>query len=272
MPASTRTASVAGLPTGGCDGCIAACTPPGARVQTMHADYMAAVLASGEGAAPSHAAAGHLLQVIPRKRAPAPEVTVPTTAGRARPGITVHRVRALPVLDVSTVDGMRVTTVPRVLLDMAPRLSSAELTRACHEAWIRRTRPEDVLACIERNPHKPGAAKLLHALGGDVTLSVLEDRFVALLRAHRLPPPRTNVDEAGDKVDCHWPDLDLTIELQSYRFHASRRAFEADIARRRRSNHVAFTYGDVVERPAQTIRELALNTPGNLDIVECDMD
>jgi hypothetical protein len=42
-----------------------------------------------------------------------------------------------------------------------------------------------------------------------------------------------------------------------YRFHASRHAFEADVARRRRSNHVAYTYGDVFERGARTAAEIA---------------
>jgi hypothetical protein len=111
-------------------------------------------------------------------------------------------------------------------------------------------------ACIARNPRKPGIAKLLRALRADVTLSVLEDAFVALLAAYDLPPARTNIDHRGDKVDCHWPDLGMTIELVSYRFHGSRHAFEADVARRRRSNHLAYSYGDIVERPAATAKEL----------------
>ena len=85
---------------------------------------------------------------------------------------------------------------------------------------------------------------------------MLEDGFLALLRKHGIPLPRTNIDVAGDKVDCHWPDRGLTVELLGYRFHASRHAFEADVARRRRSNHIAFTWGDVFERGAQTIAEL----------------
>ena len=48
----------------------------------------------------------------------------------------------------------------------------------------------------------------------------------------------------------------LTVELVSYGFHASRRAFEADVARRRRSNHLAYSYGDVVERSGRTAGEL----------------
>jgi len=103
-----------------------------------------------------------------------------------------------------------------------------------------------------------GIEKLRRALSSDVTLSKLESGFVALLRTHGLPLPRTNIDHHGDKVDCHWPDRDLTIELLSTTFHASRHAFEQDVARRRRSNHLAYTYGDVFERAAQTIADLRL--------------
>ncbi len=60
----------------------------------------------------------------------------------------------------------------------------------------------------------------------------------------------------GDKVDCHWPGHGLTVELLGYRFHATRQAFEADVARRRRSNHIAYTYGDVFERAGGTAAEL----------------
>ncbi len=153
--------------------------------------------------------------------------------------------------------GIPITTVPRTLLDLAPRLPPTELTRACHEAWVRhRTTPADIEACIARNPTKKGIQKLRRALGADVTLSVLEDGFVDLLKRHGIPRPRTNVDREGDKVDCHWPAHDLTVELLGYRFHASRRAFEQDVARRRRSNHIAYTYGDVFERGDATAAEV----------------
>ena len=89
-----------------------------------------------------------------------------------------------------------------------------------------------------------------------MTLSALEDGFLALLRAHGLPQPRTNIDVRGDKVDCHWPAHDLTVELLSYRFHATRQAFEQDVARRRRSAHLAYTYGDVFERAPATALQL----------------
>jgi hypothetical protein len=220
-------------------------------------DYMAAVLACGDASALSHHADAYVMRLLPGK-APPPEVTVPTLSGRSRPGIVIHRVQVLHPRDVCVVDGIPMTTVPRTLLDLAPVLDLAQLTRACHEAWVHhRTTPRFIEDCIERNPTKKGVAKLRAALGADATLSKLEVAFLALLREHGLPVPRTNISHAGDKVDCHWPALGLTVELLSYRFHASRRAFEADVARRRRSSHLAFTWGDVFERPAQTIAELA---------------
>jgi hypothetical protein len=219
------------------------------------ATYAAAVLASGDGAALSHNADAHILHLLPGS-AP-PEVTVPTTAHRQRPGIVIHRVRRLPAQDVTTLHGIPITTPARVLLDLAPRLSPKQLTRACHEAAIRHaTTPRQIEACIARNPDKKGIAKLRRALAADVTLSVLEDRFLELLEHHGLPLPRTNIDHRGDIVDCHWPDHDLTVELLSYRYHATRHAFEADIAWRRRSNHLPFTYGDIIDRGPQTVAEL----------------
>lgn len=57
-------------------------------------------------------------------------------------------------------------------------------------------------------------------------------------------------------MGCHWPKIGLTVELLSYRYHATRAACEIDVARRRRSNHLAFSYGDIVERGAATVAEL----------------
>ncbi len=223
---------------------------------SVDGEYMAAILAAGKGAVLSHRAAAYKLALL-RGAWPAPEVTVPTTADRGRPGIVIHRVSSLDVLDISVLDGIPVTVVPRILLDLAPTTSPMELTRLCHEAWVRHgCGPRSVEACIARNPSKKGAIKLRRALGADVTLSALEDGFLELLRAHQLPLPRTNVDRHGDKVDCHWPEHDLTVELVSYRYHATRHAFEHDVARRRRSNHVAYTYGDIYERGPRTIADL----------------
>lgn len=229
----------------------------GHEAPSLLGDLMAAMLAAGTGASISHESVAHLL-ALGCERPGRIHVTVPTLNGRARPGLVVHRVAALPMLDVAEHHAIRITTVPRTLLDLAPGWPERRLTRAAHEAWVRHgTSPVHVEACIARGPHKPGAAKLRRALGTDATLSALEDGFIALLVRHELAAPRTNIDVAGDKVDCHWPQYGLTIELHGYRFHASRQAFEADLARRRRSRHLAFSWGDVFEREAPTAAEVA---------------
>lgn len=219
-------------------------------------DLWAAVLAGGPGAVVSHRSAAHLLRIVPLGSR-LPEITIPTVAGRVRRGIVLHRVRVLASADTTTLHGIPITTPARVLLDLAPSLAPTALTRACHEAWIRhRVTPQHVDACIARSPTKKGAQKLRWALGADVTLSDLETGFLRLLRRQDLPLPRTNIDHAGDKVDCHWAHPGLTVELLSFRFHGTRKAFEDDVARRRRSNHIAFTWGDVFERGDRTAAEL----------------
>jgi predicted transcriptional regulator of viral defense system len=73
-------------------------------------NYMAAVLACGVGAVLSHRAAAYKLALL-RGAPPPPEVTVPTTAHRRHPGIVIHRVKTLHVLDTSTLDAIAITTV-----------------------------------------------------------------------------------------------------------------------------------------------------------------
>jgi hypothetical protein len=219
------------------------------------ADLAAAVLACGDGTRASHRSVLHARGVL-RQAPPKPEVSVPSPGGRRQRHILVHRAASFPVGDTVTFEAIRMTTIPRALLDVAPMLDPSQLCRACHEAWVRRVSPAQIEACIARNPHKPGAAKLRRAYGADATLSELETGFLRLLDRHGLPRPRTNIDLAGYKVDCHWPDHGLTIELYSYRFHESRWGFETDTTRRRRSRHVPFTWGDVFERGDQTAVEV----------------
>ena len=165
-----------------------ASTRSGHEAPSLLGDYMAAVLACGSGAVLSHRAAG-------ARHAPAAGQSAATGGHRADPlraRAAGHRhpprQGAAPAATSAWLHGIPMTTVPRTLLDLAPALDLAELTRACHEAWIHhRTTPRFVEDCIARNPGKKGAAKLRAALGADVTLSKLEDGFLALLREHGLP-------------------------------------------------------------------------------------
>ena len=94
-----------------------------------------------------------------------------------------------------------------------------------------------------------------------VTLSRLEKRFLALLKAADLPLPETNRPAGGRRVDCRWPAHRLTVELDGYRYHRSRYAWEQDRrrereARARGDEFRRYTYGDVSEDPRFMLAEL----------------
>ena len=94
-----------------------------------------------------------------------------------------------------------------------------------------------------------------------VTLSALERRFAWLVAGGGLPAPVMNLVAGGRRVDCRWPEHRVTVELDGYRFHASRHAWERDRRREREAyargdDFRRYTYGDVFEHPAQMLREL----------------
>lgn len=235
----------------------------GHRAPSTAVRYLAAVLACGEGAALSGRAAAHLLDLV-KGSPPQPEVTAPTQ--RRVKGVITHRARAgIDPRDVTTHEGIPVTTVARTLVDLAAVLPAAGLALVCHEAGVKhKTTPADVEAVLARRPRSRGAAKLRAILRGDVrvTLSALERRFLQRLREAGLPLPQTNRLAGGRRVDCRWPVHRLTVELDGYRYHSSRHAWEQDRrrereARARGDEFRRYTYGDVYEQPTFMLTELA---------------
>jgi very-short-patch-repair endonuclease len=74
--------------------------------------------------------------------------------------------------------------------------------------------------------------------------------------------PRTNRAVGGRRVDCGWPEQRLTLELDGYRYHNSRHAWERDGRREREARAKGdefrrYTYGDVFEDPRLMLRDLA---------------
>lgn len=233
----------------------------GHRAPSVDARYLAAVKACGGDSRLSGRAAGYLL-VLVRGDAPAPEVTSPTE--RRVKGVITHRSRCLLPEDGIVWRGIPATSVPWTLVDLAAMLSPGELARACHEAGVRyRTTPGHVEAVLRRRPTAPGARRLRRVLHGDVhvTLSKLEARFLELLREEGLPLPVTNRPAGGRRVDCRWPASRLTVELDGYRYHGSRHAWEQDRRRERQARARGdefrrYTYGDVFEGPRFMLAEL----------------
>jgi hypothetical protein len=245
----------------------------GHRAPTVEARYLAAVLACGNGALLSGSAAGHLWGLL-RGAAPPPQVLTPTE--RRVPGLATRRSRIIDPADGTTWRGVPITTVPFTLVALAGQLDVGELARACHEAGVlHRTTPRNVDAVLARRPNAPGAKALRVILHGDfrVTLSTLEARFLALLREHRLALPDTNRPAGTRRVDCRWPAQRLTVELDGYRYHRSRHAWEQDRrrereARARGDDFRRYTYGDVLDEPDLMLAELRALVPAvQLDAV-----
>jgi predicted transcriptional regulator of viral defense system len=233
----------------------------GHRAPACEADYLAAVLACGEGAVLSGRSAGHLYGLLKRR-----PVRIQVTAPRERkvPGVCARRSRSMDSSDKRRHRGIPVTTVARTLVDLAADLRSGALVRACHEAGVLHdTTPEEVEAVLARHPTSAGSATLRRVLRGDVdiTMSALERRFRTLLRREGLLLPQMNRIAGGRRVDCRWPERWLIVELDGYRYHRSRHAWEQDRrrereARARGDEFRRYTYGDVFEEPRMMLAEL----------------
>jgi very-short-patch-repair endonuclease len=233
----------------------------GHRAPSPEARYMAAVKAAGEGGVLSGLAAAWAWGLI-RTGPPLPDVTC-RTERRIR-GIRTHRSRRLHAGETTTWKRIPITTVQRTLVDLPSLLSFDDLTLAVHEADARHgTRPEHIEAVLGRYPNARGATTLRAIASGDhpTLLSKLERHFLALLRMNAFELPHTNRKQGAHYVDCRWPRHRLTVELDSYRFHRSRHAWEQDrererAARARGDEFRRYTWRDVVEEPAPTIADV----------------
>lgn len=233
---------------------------------TRDGHRVGALLAAGNRAALSHREAAALHALLPSAGTRV-ELTSP---GQQRiAGVTVHRAR-LERIDVVLVDDKAVTTVARTLVDLAGVLPHERLRKALEEA--ERSHQLDVGA-IEavlvrtRGRNGRGHERVRRALaelartGTTVTRSQLEDHFLSLLDAKRLPRPSTNRWINAMEVDAVWPAARLAVELDGWEGHRTRHAFQRD---RIRSNDLQaegwtvlrFTHADVVHRGAETAERI----------------
>jgi hypothetical protein len=126
-----------------------------------------------------------------------------------------------------------VTSVPRTLLDVA-EVSPGVLPRAWDAA--ERLQLLDVRAVQAVCDDSRGRRGLKHLVPliedrtrvvADTRLE-LEARFIELCRRYGLPLPSCNVLVEGYLVDALWPGQRLIVELDSWKFHSGRHAFESD--------------------------------------------
>jgi Protein of unknown function (DUF559) len=180
---------------------------------------MAAVLWAGRSAALGDRSGAALWQILPPWRG---DVEVVGTRMKSARGVRVRRSRSLPRSDVTRHFGIPVTTPARTLIDLATVVDVRTLEAALAEAEVRGLVRPDRLA--ER-----ATGALAEVLGvAAPTRSELERAFRRFVREYGLPMPVINGFVEGFEVDAHWPEARLIVELDSWRYHGTRRAFEVD--------------------------------------------
>jgi very-short-patch-repair endonuclease len=218
----------------------------GHRAVSERGWWMAATLATG--GVISHRSAGALWGIRPWGGRI--EVTTRWDA-RSRPGLLVHRA-VLAADEITTCDGIPVTTPARTQLDLAGVLQRHQMQAAINEAERQRLEGPQT----ERHPTKRGTATLRRLAPPTHTRSDLEAAFHTFLNDRRFPTPQTNVLIEGDEVDFAWPASKLVIELDSWEYHRTRADFEAD---RRRDRRLAAAGWTVLRVTWEDLRE-----PGRL--------
>lgn len=165
---------------------------------------------------------------------------VVSVGGRTRlRGATIHQ-SALPDDDVVCRRGWRTTSLERTLIDLGKVESAGNLQRLMEDAVLtRRTTLSRIEAVFAARAAcgRSGIARtrqVLEALDRSApTGSVLEDRFLRMVRETGLPMPILQarfdwLDCGRARVDFWFPVARLIVELDGRRFHLRCAQFERD--------------------------------------------
>lgn len=193
---------------------------------------------------------------------------------RAPEGLTAHRTWGFGPADIEVMDGMRVTSPARTLLDLASgnaidRLEVA-LDHAIYRGLVSPAKMDWFLGNSSGKGRR-GTAKLRRLLrdrppGYTPPHSPLEGRLWRLLLEAGLPKPvkQHTIREGGRfvaRVDLAYPAEKVALEADGYRWHCGKQAWLNDLRRR---NHltslgwrvVHVTHWDLKERPDRIINQV----------------
>jgi very-short-patch-repair endonuclease len=195
---------------------------------SLEARWMAAVLACGKGAVLSHLSGAALWELLRPEAGPV-HVSLPTHGGRRnRAGIRLHRCPSLANgraqqagTPSSNPESFGLVTVRHGIPVTTPARTLADLEGAVAPRLHRRAKRQAELAGYAL----PSRTRRLR------TRSDLEEDFLDLCRAFRLPSPEVNVRIGPRTVDFVWRAAGVAVETDSYRYHRGAVAFEDDHAR-----------------------------------------
>jgi very-short-patch-repair endonuclease len=200
--------------------------------RTRRGWYVAALVAAGDQSALSHrtAAAVHRMLGAARQL----HLTVPRSA-KGLAGVRIHRPRALRREDIVVVDGLRVTSPARTLLDLADLCKRRVLERAIDQAEFHRLHLP-LGEVHDRARRRPGRRLLRaviaeHVAGSTITESEAEDLCLALVRRAGLPRPEPQAQLWGRRRDFVFRDARVVVEIDGRQAHDRSVAFERDALR-----------------------------------------
>jgi hypothetical protein len=164
------------------------------------------------------------------------DVTVIASSTPRHPRLRVRRVSQPPHRsELKIRRGLRVSSIPRLLIEVAAAGGTREQLDALIEAAVRRDRLDipDLAATIKRNAGRPGTAKVRQAcdeyLPHPGRRSGLERSFDRwLTRRAEIPDPQRNIYLGPWEIDCYWPAHQLALELDGRPFHTVIKDIERD--------------------------------------------
>jgi very-short-patch-repair endonuclease len=176
----------------------------------------------------------------------------------------VHRGSKLQPQDVTAVERIPCTSIPRTLLDLAESAPRQVLTRAIERAV--KLEIFDLIAIrelIARSNGRRGAPRLEQALAlydDAPTRSELERAFLELCKRFGIPRPEVNVPIDAYVVDFLWRHARLIVETDGDD-HFTKRGTARDNKRDRRLRNLGwrverFTWVEVVHEPKAVAQEL----------------
>ncbi len=143
-----------------------------------------------------------------------------------------HTVCAIP--EIKTRNGLRVSSVPQMLIEVAPHETRRELRPPHHPFGAQgdpRPGPDAARPRPPRGPARGGEAddRTKEYLPRPDRKSHLEVAFDEFLAQHpEIPEPERNIYIDGWEIDCYWPEQRLAVELDGRPYHVAVKDMERD--------------------------------------------